>query len=100
MLNELTASLLLLESRISDRCVVCGSKAVHKHHLVQKGMGGRGRKAEEGAVVSLCFKCHEAAHRHTLHFRNYEGELQALRTAQPMKYQDALEQEGWFDCGS
>ncbi len=98
MLNELTASLLLLESRHSTNCIVCGSKAQHKHHLIQKGIGGKGKKVPEGATVSLCFRCHEATHAHRLHFRNNDGVLQALRTEEPMKYIDVLDMEGWFDC--
>lgn len=37
----------------------CGAKAIHHHHVIQKGMGGR---KEDGPVVCLCPTHHEAVH--------------------------------------
>lgn len=86
----------------SERCVVCGAPATNQHHIVWRSWGElwdtEGNNVPK-PTVSLCGMgnvsgCHGLAHARMLHFR-YAGRLEYLITEQPMKYQYALDMEGW-----
>lgn len=97
-------------------CCWCGRPATDRHHIVKRSAGKlviRGRELSK-PTVRLCGMgnasgCHGKAHEGRLHFRWVEpaknrftkveffgeGHWEALETAEPMKYQEALEMEGW-----
>lgn len=98
-------------------CCVCGRPATDRHHIVKRSAGKLvvGGKEIRKPTVRLCGMgnaggCHGLAHQGRLHFRwvkhdadAYEdgghvvgsGHWEYLLTAEPMKYQDALEMRGW-----
>lgn len=100
------------------RCAVCGKAcSPDAHHVVKRSFGNlivSGRKLKK-PTVTLCGPgnaggCHGLAHAGRLHFRwcaeevkiysgrtalTNVGHWEYLRTKEPMKYQQALEQGGW-----
>lgn len=90
-----------------DHCVICGRRGhLEQHHIVRRGAGQlvRDGKVVPKPTVTLCglgntSGCHGLAHQNRLHFR-YDAKrdrIQALTFAEPTKYADALEQDGWCD---
>ena len=94
----------------------CGKPATDKHHIVKRSAGKLvvGGHEVKKPTVRLCGMgntsgCHGKAHAGLLHFRWREpgqdffkgnnapgsGHWEGLETSEPMKYQKALEQEGW-----
>lgn len=92
----------------SDRCVVCGAyRPLEQHHVVRRSQGELYRDGKRlvkptltlcgmGNVEGLCGRplCHGLAHENKLHFR-YTDRWEWLRTAEPTRYADALEMDGW-----
>lgn len=85
-----------------ERCVWCGATwPLNQHHLVYRSQGELyrdGRKLEK-PTVTLCGSgnasgCHGKAHQRRLHFK-YEDGLWGLETAEPTKYEKALDMDGW-----
>ena len=87
-------------------CCWCGRPATDRHHIVKRSAGKLVRSGREvpKPTVRLCGMgnasgCHGKAHAGRLHFRragdggaeHWEG----IETSEPMKYQEALELEGW-----
>lgn len=74
-------------------CAICGRYATNYHHIVPRSVGGK-----NGPVVRLCGSgttgCHGMAESKMLHFRWRNG-WEYLMTAKPMRYEIALEEEGW-----
>ena len=93
-MNLLLARLMDAPSLLPGRCVVCGRAYPfpHEHHPVRRSQGGT-----NGPRIHLCPDHHNEAHQMRLHFR-YEDGWQYLETA-PMKYERALDSEGWKRCG-
>lgn len=100
----------------SERCVVCGSSPVQMHHVVKRSAGNMYRDGVRlhRPQLALCglgnaSGCHGLAHQNRLHFRwvksnptksgewlsGYGGHWEYLLTDEPVKYQEALEMEGW-----
>lgn len=85
----------------TDWCAWCGrTYPLNRHHMVFRSQGELyrdGKKVPKPTIV-LCGSgtqgCHGLAHRRRLHFK-YDGELWGLETAEPTKYQTALEMDGW-----
>lgn len=94
-MNLYFAALMDAPSLLPGRCAVCGDARVTKHHAVPRSQGGT-----NGPQLHLCGSgttgCHGKAEDKRLHFR-YEGAWQYLETL-PMKYEKALEAQGWQDC--
>lgn len=113
-----------------DRCAVCGrTHPLEQHHIVKRSAGkmfkegvevkkptvtlcGFGNNLKDGSGNDLC---HGLAHANRLHFRWVEtkqpagrrfetfvkaGHLEYLLTEEPVKYQVALQMEGWKPLGS
>lgn len=85
-------------------CCWCGrAGATDRHHVVKRSAGKLVVDGREVAkpTVRLCGMgnasgCHGKAHAGRLHFRFAEqGHWEGLETPEPMKYQEALVQEGW-----
>lgn len=74
-------------------CIICGRQNPTSHHVVPRARGGH-----KGPQLHLCGHgtrgCHGMAEDKKLHFR-YEDGWQYLETPHPMKYETALETEGW-----
>lgn len=94
---------LMLGHTVSQRyCVVCGrAYPLNQHHVVKRSQGQlyRGGRVVKKPTLTLCGSgntsgCHGKAHSGRLHFKYEDGEWLYLET-EPMKYQDALELEGW-----
>lgn len=98
-----------------DYCAVCGRiYPLNQHHLVWRSWGevydDAGRKRRK-PTITLCgsgnnlrdpdgrYYCHGRAHGHMLHFRYVGGVLEYLETPGPVKYQRALEMDGWNAVG-
>lgn len=84
-------------------CAVCGSDATNLHHIVLRSQGG-----SNGPVVRLCGSgttgCHGLAHERRLHFRVVHEtdsyiHWEYLMTDRPMKFEYAIESEGWVPFG-
>lgn len=109
-LDELYQPLMELPSMHEDKCVICGrTYPLEQHHPVFRSQGELykdGRKVKK-PTLTLCgignvlcdengtLYCHGAAHHRMLHFKNVGGAWAYLRTKDPMKYQRALELDGW-----
>ena len=89
----------------TDHCVVCGAsysaRPLNQHHVCWRSWGQLfkdGRKVENPTVTLCgngnCDGCHGLAHRRQLHFR-WRNHWEVLITDEPMKYDKALEMEGW-----
>lgn len=95
-MNLLHRDLMDAPSLTPCYCVVCGLPTVTRHHVVPRSQGGHA-----GPVLSLCGHgtagCHGRAEDKRLHFR-YDGRWWWLATQYPVKYQDALELDGWLPC--
>lgn len=86
-------------------CAVCGTPATNLHHVVRRGAGrwiADGREVRK-PLVRLCGDgnlsgCHGLAHANRLHFRWNEakGRWEFRVFPEPIRYQDALEAEGWW----
>ena len=75
-------------------CPFCGKKATNRHHIVPRSQGGG-----DGATVTVCGMgnasgCHGLLHDHKLHMR-YTDHWEYFRSEEPVKFQDALEMDGW-----
>lgn len=91
-------------------CAVCGrSFPIEQHHIVRRGAGKlydeTGKEVEKPTITLCGFGnnlkdadnreyCHGLAHHNRLHFRWNNG-WQYLLTDEPVKYEKALEMEGW-----
>lgn len=100
-------------------CCICGRPASDRHHIVKRSAGKwvvDGREVKK-PTVRLCGSgnasgCHGMAHKGLIHFRwakperNYtkdgwqglpfgSGHWEYLITSEPVKYQEALEMDGW-----
>lgn len=115
--------------RTPGRCAVCGRPGTTEaHHMVRRSAGELfdfgGRRLPK-PTIDLCGfgnnlggadgrpYCHGLAHHGMLHFRavqtfgsalpcdkkNYGSHIEILRTDKPVKYQDALEMDGWKPRG-
>lgn len=80
-----------------DLCAFCGRPATNRHHVVPRSQGGA-----EGPTVCVCGMgnasgCHGLLHSHRLHLRwDDEGfRWLYLRTEEPIKYDKALDMDGW-----
>lgn len=77
-------------------CVVCGRQGTTKHHPVPRSQGGT-----YGPVLELCGHGtaghHGMAEDKRLHFR-WRDRWEWIETAYPLKYEAALELEGWHPC--
>ena len=101
---------------VDGLCCWCGRPATDKHHIVKRSAGKLVKKGREvpKPTVRLCGMgnasgCHGKAHAGRLHFRWVESEAdvwregsakgkghwEGLETSEPMKYQEALAQDGW-----
>ena len=82
-------------------CAVCGTTwpGVTEHHIVPRSQNP-GWKKNPGPTIYVCGSgttgCHGQAEHKRLHFRYRDG-WQYLET-EPMKYEHALELDGWVDC--
>ncbi|NTU88449.1 MAG: hypothetical protein HGA54_00865 [Actinobacteria bacterium] len=92
-MNNYQSALMDKPSITLSYCAICGVPANNDHHVVPRSQGGA-----DGPVITLCGGgCsghHGMAHEHTLHFR-YITCWQYLKTDKPVKYEVALEMEGW-----
>lgn len=94
-MNELQKPLFYAPSIESECCPFCGKPATNRHHIVPRSQGGT-----KGATVTVCGMgnasgCHGLLHAHKLHLKHENGQWFYLRTAEPMKYEKALNMEGW-----
>ena len=100
-----------------DRCAICGRIGpLNEHHLVWRSWGNlyRGGTLVKKPTITLCgfgnnlkdadgrMYCHGKAHHRMLHFRwvphpEYAnaGHLEYIEVDEPVKYQEALELDGW-----
>lgn len=83
------------------RCAVCGAYgATNKHHVIQKGMGGRKRIEKRIPLFLVCGMgnlsgCHGKFHSYRLHARWHDG-WEVKETPEPTRRIDALmDGEGW-----
>jgi hypothetical protein len=80
---------------LPGHCVCCGASNPTKHHVVPRSQGGH-----KGPMLHLCGHGtaghHGDAEHKRLHFRYRDG-WQYLHT-EPMKYEHALDLDGWVDC--
>lgn len=96
-------------------CCVCGKTApLNQHHVVKRSAGNLYRAGVKAPkpTVTLCGSgttgCHGLAHENRLHFRWHKssprfvdhgnrrnGHWEYLLTDEPVKYQKALEMDGW-----
>ena len=95
-MNLYDKALMQAPHLLPNHCIVCGATySLNTHHVVFRSRGGK-----DGPQVRLCGSgttgCHGLAHRHQLHFR-HEGEWQYFKSDSPVKYEKALEMEGWED---
>jgi 5-methylcytosine-specific restriction endonuclease McrA len=93
--NLLLASLMDKPSCEPGCCAVCGApRGITSHHIVPRSQGGL-----DGPTIDLCGHgttgCHGDAEEKRIHFRWHDDWWQFLITEAPMKYQDALQLEGW-----
>lgn len=96
-MNEHQKRLMKGVSIEGETCVFCGMKATNAHHVVPRSQGG-----SSGPTIPVCGMgnasgCHGLLHSHMLHLRWDEETWQwlYLRTEKPMKYENALEEDGW-----
>lgn len=84
-------------------CAFCGRRfPLERHHVIRRSAGG-----SNGPTIVCCgfgsnlrdangrILCHGAIHHHMLHVRLVDGKWWYLRTAEPTKYERALEMDGW-----
>ncbi|MBQ2680425.1 MAG: hypothetical protein IJF97_00660 [Eggerthellaceae bacterium] len=96
-MNEYQKALMDKPSIETEACAICGRYVrTQRHHIVLRAQGGT-----DGPTVTLCGYgnaggCHGAAHGQMLHFR-YTDRWQYLETDVPVKYEKALDMEGWRD---
>ena len=91
--------------RFKPHCVICGcvSRPIEAHHVIPRSHGGT-----NGPTLDVCsaggnnirgydggITCHGAIHHHLLHVRWTGDRWEYLRTAEPTKYERALEMKGW-----
>lgn len=117
-LPEMLRPLMFAPSYKANRCYICGKPANNQHHMVRRNAGElyvAGIKREK-PTITLCGNgttgCHGLAHQNRLHFRfkhdlqldpnkllsgsaNISGRLEYLLVDKPIKYQDALNSDGW-----
>ena len=92
---EIFAPLMEAPTVTLQHCAWCGrNRPLNQHHIVFRSRGG-----SKGPTITLCGMgnaggCHGKAHSGRLHFKFEDGDLWGLET-EPMKYQRALETEGW-----
>jgi hypothetical protein len=89
-MNRYLHALMSAPSLTPGRCAYCCEYPTERHHVVRRSQGGT-----NGPVIELCRDCHHDAHQMRLHFR-YTDRWECLATV-PMKYERALESEGWRD---
>jgi hypothetical protein len=93
--NEYLRSLMQAPSVPNDgRCAVCGQTPVTVHHIVPRGQGGL-----DGPTVALdghgTAGCHGRAEDKRLHFKHDGERWYYLNTANPTKYETALQSCEW-----
>lgn len=117
-LPELYRPLMMGYSVDTPYCAVCGSThPLNRHHVVKRSAGKMYRNGVEmpKPTIMLCGSgntsgCHGLAHGGRLHFRWVQGDTgsgawylthvngghwEYLITKEPVKYQRALEMDGW-----
>lgn len=119
-LDELLLPLMDGYSVETPWCAVCGAHGpLNRHHIVRRGAGELYRAGVKvpKPTITLCGMgnasgCHGLAHANRLHFRWVEtrqrysrhhfdaltvagGHWEYLLTDEPVKYQRALEMDGW-----
>lgn len=81
-----------IETRI---CAICGMRqSSNRHHVVPKSRGGADGPTITVCGMGNCNGCHGLLHAHKAHLR-YDCGWEVLVTDEPMKYDKALETEGW-----
>ncbi len=94
-MNRYDESLMDKPSVETRMCCICGiRRAGNRHHVVPRSRGG-----QDGPTVTVCGSgnasgCHGLLHAHRAHLR-YAGGWEVLVTGEPVKYDKALEMEGW-----
>ena len=79
----------------TDVCCICGIRlATERHHVIP-----RSRQGHAGPTVTVCgwgntSGCHGLLHSHKAHLR-YTDRWEVLLTEEPVKYEKAIEMEGW-----
>ena len=74
--DELDEMTPLLTARSRGICEICGYKqAVHRHHRLRRGQGGKNELAN---LLHLCSTCHDSVHAHPS--RSYEDGTLLRRT--------------------
>lgn len=91
-MNEYDKTLMLAPSLTPGYCVCCGIPYTEGHHVVYRSHGGH-----NGPILSLCQGCHDRTHANRLHFR-YTERWEWLATAEPVKYEVAIEMQNWRRC--
>ena len=96
-MNEHQKKLMKGPSISGSVCPFCGRPVANSHHIVPRSQGG-----VKGPTVNVCGMgnasgCHGKLHSHMLHLRFDADSWQwmYLRTKEPMKYEKALELDGW-----
>ena len=94
-MNEYDKALMQGPSIDTVCCPFCGRLASNAHHIVPRSHGGN-----DGPTVRVCGMgnasgCHGLLHSHKLHLRWTGMEWQYIYTPEPMKYEKALQEEGW-----
>jgi hypothetical protein len=95
--NEYLRALMDKPSCDPGCCCVCGNpRQLNAHHAVLRSQGG-----SQGPTITLCGSgttgCHGEAHAGRLYFRWDNGWWKYLQTSEPVKYEKALEMDGWRD---
>lgn len=101
MLNRLFEELMDAPDLLSTdgMCAICRIRPVqNRHHIVPRSQGGTSGPIAEVCGLGNASGCHGMLHGHLLHLRFGGGAWQVLVTKEPVKYQDALDMEGWFDA--
>lgn len=115
-LPEILRPLMMGVSVETPHCAICGRTwPLQRHHIVRRSAGKlyRGGVELPKPTVMLCGSgnasgCHGLAHQNRLHFRwvrpreafnrptpQGSGHWEYLITDEPMRYQRALEMDGW-----
>ena len=95
-MNQYDKALMDKPSIETSVCCICGIRlASNRHHIVPRGRGGnRGPTATVCGMGNLPCGCHGLLHSHRAHFRWRDG-WEVLVTDEPVKYEKAIEMEGW-----
>lgn len=94
-MNQYDMRLMGQPSIETRMCCICGMRpAQNRHHVVPRSRGGR-----NGPTVTVCGLgnangCHGLLHSHRAHLR-YDCGWEVLVTDEPVKYDKALEVDGW-----